>query len=244
MYKLKKVHALLFLLVVIVYSFSCKKSNDGVAPVKQVKLTRDSITQNGYTLIFINKDTTYQLQGDSSRKALEKIFFIVYPQITAYWNPEAPKRVTMTIDPAYDGVAYTINNAVTISSVWVLQNQKDVNVVTHEVTHVAQQYNSAGYTPSWLVEGIAEYSRNKFGVDNAAVGWYIPDYTQNEKYTDGYTTVARFLLWAEAKYKPGIAQALDKELRAGTYSDDASWEEQTGLPFSTLWNMYVENPYY
>lgn len=243
MFKLKNVHALLFLFAIIVYSFSCKKSNEA-APVKQVKLTRDSITQNGYTLIFINKDTTYQLQGDSSRKALEKIFFIVYPEITAYWNPDAPKRVTLTIDPTYDGVAYTIGNAVTISSVWVLKNQKDVNVVTHEVTHVAQQYNSAGYTPAWLVEGIAEYSRNKFGVDNAAVGWYIPDYSQDQKYTDGYTTVARFLLWAEAKYKPGIALALDKELRAGTYSDDASWEEQTGLPFSTLWNMYVENPYY
>lgn len=243
MYKLKNVHVLLLLLVMVVYSFSCKKSNEA-GPAKKVTLTRDSITQNGYTLIFVNKDTLYEINGDSSRKALQKIFFIVYPEITAYWNPDAPKRVTLTIDPTYDGIAYTLNDSITISSVWVLKNQRDVNVVTHEATHVAQQYKSGGYVPAWLVEGLAEYSRNKFGVDNAAVGWYIPDYSQNQNYTDGYTTVARFILWAEAKYKPGIAQALDKELRAGTYSDDASWEEQTGLPFITLWSMYVENPYY
>ena len=242
MYKSKNIQALLFIIIAIC-SFSCKKSNDA-APVKQVKLVRDSITQKGYTLIFVNKDTTYQIKGESSRKALENIFFIVYPEITAYWNPAAPKRVTIIIDPAYDGVAYTIRDSVTLSSTWVLSNQNDVNVITHETTHVAQQYFSPNYTPVWLVEGIAEYSRNKFGIDNAAVGWYIPDYSQDQKYTDGYTTVARFILWAEAKYKPGIALALDKDLRAGTYSDDTSWEDLTGLTFSQLWNMYVQNPYY
>lgn len=243
--KLTPLMSILMVASIAVFN-SCKKSAQ-VAPAKSATPVTDSITQGKYTLIFRNKDTTYQLKGDSSRKALEKTFFIVYPQITAYFNPGAPRKVTVTIDPAYNepgDIAYTIDSAITLNPAWVLQNQKDVDVITHESTHVAQQYHSGGYTPAWLVEGLAEYSRNKFGVNNAAVGWYIPDYSTDEKYTDGYTTVARFILWAEAKYQPGIAQILDKQLRAGTYDDDATWTTLTGSTFSQLWNNYVLDPYY
>lgn len=231
---------------VVILGTSCKKSAQ-VVPAKNVTPVTDSITQGQYTLIFKNKDTIYQQKGDSSRKALERTFFIVYPKITAYFNPSAPRKVTVIIDPTYNepgDIAYTSNTTIVLNPAWVLQNQQDVDVITHESTHVAQQYSSGGYVPGWLVEGIAEYSRNKFGVNNAAVGWYIPDYADGDKYTDGYTTVARFILWAEAKYKPGIAQILDKQLRAGTYSDTDSWVTLTGSTFGQLWSAYVLNPYY
>jgi hypothetical protein len=237
----------LFLIILIaVCIFSCKKSAE-VTPVKKVTLVTDSITQGQYTLIFENEDTTYQENGENSRKALEKTFFTVYPEIAAYFNPNAPRKVTIKIDPTYSepaDVAVTVNATITLNPSWVLQNQADIDVITHESTHVAQQYKSGGYTPTWLVEGLADYSRNKFGVNNAAVGWYIPDYAVGDQYTDGYTTVARFILWAEAKYQPGIAQTLDKQLRAGTYSDDGSWTALTGSTFSQLWNTYILNPYY
>lgn len=238
--------ASLFIASVTFLGSSCKKSAQ-IGPVKNVTLVTDSITQGQYTLIFKNKDTTYQQKGDGSRKALEKTFFAVYPKITAYFNPSAPKKVTVIIDPAYNepgDIAYTSNATIVLNPSWVLQNQQDVDVITHESTHVAQQYNSGGYVPGWLVEGIAEYSRNKFGVNNASVGWYISDYAEGDKYTDGYTTVARFILWTEARYKPGIAQALDKQLRASTYSDTDSWVTLTGSTFSQLWDEYVLNPYY
>jgi hypothetical protein len=238
--------ALLLIMMMAVCCFSCKKAAQE-SPVKNVVLVTDSITQGQYTLIFENEDTTYQKKGDDSRKALEKTFFTVYPEITAYFNPNAPHRVVIKIDPSYSepaDVAVTVNATITLNPSWVLQNQADIDVITHESTHVAQQYKSAGYTPTWLVEGLADYSRNKFGVNNAAVGWYIPNYSVGDQYTDGYTTVAGFILWAEAKYQPGIAQTLDKQLRAGTYSDDDSWMALTGSTFSQLWNTYVLNPYY
>lgn len=165
----------------------------------------------------------------------------------AYFNPDAPKKVTVVIDPTYNepgDIAFTVNSTITLNPSWVLQNPREVDVLTHESTHVVQQYHSAGYTPAWLVEGIADYSRNKFGVNNAAVGWYISDYAVGDNYTSGYGIVARFLLWAEAKYKPGIAQTLDKQLRAGTYSDTDSWMALTGSTFSQLWSAYVLDPYY
>jgi len=235
--------AILLMASVLILGASCKKETQAV-PSKSITLTTDSMTQGQLTLIFKNEDTVYQQKGDSSRKALEKTFFIVYPEIMAYFNPDAPKKATVVIDPTYDGIAVTSNNTIRINPSWALQNPHEVDVITHEATHVVQQYNSAGYTPVWLVEGIADYSRNKFGVNNAAVGWYIPDYAVGDKYTDGYSTVARFLLWAEAKYKPGIAQTMDKQLRAGTYSDTDSWTALTGSTFGQLWSAYVLDPYY
>lgn len=238
--------ALLIIASVAMLGTSCKKTTE-VTPVKKLTLTTDSITHGQYTLIFINRDTLYQQQGDSSRKALEKTFFIVYPEITAYFNPAAPQKTTIIVDPTYNApgdIAVTSNSTITLNPSWLLQNPREVDVITHESTHVAQQYHSSGYTPTWLVEGLADYSRNKFGVNNAAVGWYIPDYAEGDDYTSGYRVVARFLLWAEAKYQPGIAQTLDKELRAGTYSDTDSWMALTGSTFSQLWSAYTLNPYY
>lgn len=231
---------------VAILSTSCKKEAQ-VEPQKNITLTTDSLTQGQITLVFKNKDTTYQQKGDSSRKALEKAFFIVYPEIMAYFNPDAPKKVTIVVDPAYSepgDIAATSNATITLNPFWVLQNPHEVDVLTHESTHVVQQYHSAGYTPGWLVEGIADYSRNKFGVNNAAVGWYLSDYATGDNYTSGYGIVARFLLWAEAKYKPGVAQILDKQLRAGTYSDTDSWTALTGSTFNQLWSAYVLDPYY
>ena len=238
--------AVLFMASTLLLGASCKKDTQA-SPAKNLTLTTDSITQGQVTLIFKNRDTAYQQKGDSSRKALERTFFIVYTEIMAYFNPDAPKKVTIIVDPAYNApgdIAATSDNTVTLNPSWVLQNPREVDVLTHELTHVAQQYHSGGYTPGWLVEGIADYSRNKFGINNAAVGWHISDYAVGDNYTSGYSIVARFLLWAEAKYKPGIAQTLDKQLRAGTYSDTDSWMALTGSTFSQLWSAYVLNPYY
>ena len=243
MFKSKKSQVLMLFAVIAAFCYSCKKSA-AVNPVSTpVKPTTDIITKNGLTLFFINRDTTYEKDGGASRSGLENTFFIVYPEIKAYFNPQAPDTVHILIDPAYTGIAYTLSDTIHVNPVWMLANQKDLNMITHESTHVVQNYtkpNDAG----WLVEGLAEYSRNKFGIDNAAVGWYIPDYSSDQKYTDGYTTVARFILWAEATYKRPMAQALDKALRDGTYSDDATWTALTGSTFNQLWDAYVINPYY
>jgi hypothetical protein len=242
MFKLLKIGALLLLLLVAVGSFSCKKST--VSPLKKsATLVNDSITQNGLTLILINKDTSFQLNGDNVRKAYEKTFFIVYPNIMAYFNPGAPKKVTFLIDPTNDGIAATSNDVVSFNPQYSLTNPTDLNVIAHEVTHVVQQYKSSN-EPGWITEGLADYSKAKFGVPYGFDGWYIADYQISDKYTTGYAVIARFIQWAEAKYGIPMAQTIDKEMRADTYDNDATWQALTGSTFDQLWDNYTINPYF
>ena len=243
-FKSIKIEALLLLAVIIIGVFSCKKSS--VAPVKkQVVLVNDSITKNGLTLIFINEDTTFQLKGDSIRRAYERTFFILYPEIMAYFNPNAPRKVIFKMDPGYDGIAGTVESLASVSfdPSNSLAHPKDVNVIAHELTHVTQQYPSDNGAP-WLTEGIADYARNKFGLPGGFDGWYISDYKVGDIYTMGYTVAARFLLWAEAKYHRPMVQILDKAMRDGTYNNDTTWQALTGSTFDQLWNSYTENPYF
>jgi len=59
--------------------------------------------------------------------------------------------------------------------------------------HIVQDYGqSTG--PGWLTEGIADYARYKFGVNNPAAKWALPAYKSTQKYTDAYRVTARFLV--------------------------------------------------
>ncbi|HVW98375.1 MAG TPA: basic secretory protein-like protein [Mucilaginibacter sp.] len=234
---------LLFMAGMTLLGLSCKKT--GVTPEKQqhVTLVNDTITKDGITLLFINTDTAFQIKGDSVRKNYEKTFFIVYPQIMAYFNPDAPHTVTMLMDTAYDGIAATGGDVIHFDPGNSLDHPHDLNVITHEVTHVIQQYHYDG-EPAWLTEGIADYSKNKFGVPYGFDGWYIADYAVGDDYHTGYGIVTRFILWAEAKYNTPMVQTLDKAMRDGTYDNDKTWEDLTGSTFDQLWNKYIINPYF
>lgn len=246
-----KFSTLLFIAGIAVCGFSCKKSSDNPTPTPtNVKLVNDTITKNGITLQFINQDTTFQRNGDSVRKAYEKTFFIVYPEIMAFFNPDAPRTVKFVIDPTYDGIAATSGTTVYFDPSYPLQNPTDLNVITHEVTHVVQQYGNAvnesydATHSAWLTEGIADYSKNKFGVPYGFDGWYIADYAVGDDYHSGYGVVARFIQWAEAVYNRPMVQALDKAMRDGSYDNDKTWQSLTGQTFDQLWNKYIINPYF
>src|SRR3546814_94344 len=158
----------------------------------------DTLVQDGFELVFIQQDMTLDTAVTNKLKA---VFFEVYPPLVATFNPAAVRRVTLAIDTAYDGVAYAHDGRVVISQAWLEKKPGDVDVVTHEVMHIVQAYPS-GSEPGWLVEGIADYVRYKYGVDNAGAGWSLPDVKANHHYNQSYRITARFLDWIETKRKP------------------------------------------
>jgi len=193
--------------------------------------------QNGYKLIFVNYDATFD---PALQQRMVKTFFTVYPELANAYNKKTLKTVTMVIDTSYKGVAATANGKVTISYKWMHQHPEDIDVITHEVMHIVQDYGDSN-GPGWLTEGIADYARFKFGVNNDAAKWSLHDYKAGQNYTDAYRTTARFLVWIEAKYKPGIVVELDSQMRKHTYTDDI-WKQQTGKTLDELWKSYTENP--
>uniref|UniRef100_A0AC34GC52 Secretory protein n=1 Tax=Panagrolaimus sp. ES5 TaxID=591445 RepID=A0AC34GC52_9BILA len=165
----------------------------------------------------------------------------VYPKIVAYFNNlNAPNEITLNFNGSYDGVAFAAGPQITFSTKYMVEHPKDVDVVTHESTHIIQGYPS--YDPSWLVEGIADFSRFKFGVDNAGAGWKLPEFDSKMKYTDSYTTTARFLVWLDKNYN-GIVRKLNSAMKDGSFKNDETWKNLTGgKSVDDLWNDYSNNP--
>lgn len=201
------------------------------------KADSTTYSRDGYTLVFIDQSAGL---SPTTKQRLIDTFFAVYPQMAGRFNPSAVRQVAFTIDPAYDGVAYTAGTSVVFSANWFAGYPNDIDCATHELMHVVQAY--PGYDPVWLVEGIADYARYRYGLDNPGAGWRLPDYASNQNYTDGYSVTARFLVWVEAKLDNyTIVNRLDARLRSNTYTPGA-WNEITGYPVDQLWGMYAENP--
>jgi hypothetical protein len=193
--------------------------------------------KKSYTLNFTNTDITLD---SALQQRMIKTFFEVYPKLAKEYNKKTDKTVYMIIDTAYKGVAATGNAHVRISPKWMHQHPEDIDVITHEVMHIVQNYgNSVG--PGWLTEGIADFARNQFGVNNPAAKWSLGEYKTGQNYTNGYRITARFLLWIETHQKKGTVKALDRQLRDHTYSNE-SWAAITGKPLDELWKAYVATP--
>ncbi|WP_183567328.1 basic secretory protein-like protein [Mucilaginibacter sp. SP1R1] len=194
-------------------------------------------SKKGYKLTFENQDTSF---SKDLKAKLVQTFFEVYAKLSKEYNKKTTKNVTFVIDTAYDGVAATADARVVFSSKYMTKHPKDIDVVTHEVMHIVQDYgNSNG--PGWLTEGIADYARSKFGVDNAGAKWTLPAFKATQSYENSYRITARFLTWIEKSVKPGIVKDLDAQLRDHSFTDD-SWKKETGKTLDELWAAYAANP--
>lgn len=193
--------------------------------------------KKGYKLTFINYDATFDTL---EQQRMVNTFFTVYPKLAKTYNPKTLKAVTMVIDTAYNGVAATADGKVTVSNKWMHKHPEDIDVVTHEVMHIVQDYGDSN-GPGWLTEGIADYARFKFGVNNDAAKWSLTEPKPTQNYTDAYRVTARFLVWMEEKVKPGIVKELDSQMRKHTFTDD-TWKQQTGRSVDELWKAYTQNP--
>ena len=99
---------------------------------------------------------------------------------------------------------------ITINPAWLHTHPGDIDLVTHEAMHIVQGYPGYGdaRVPGWLVEGIADYARDRYGMDNAAAGWVLPGKVEKgQNFDSGYRVTGAFLKWAEAEY-PGLVLAL------------------------------------
>jgi len=193
--------------------------------------------KKGYKLTFESQDAAFSKE---LKDKLVETFYEVYPKLAKAYNKKTAKNVTFVIDTAYDGVAATDNGRVVFSSKYMARHPHDIDVVTHEVMHIVQDYGQSN-GPGWLTEGIADYARYKFGVDNAGAKWALPAFKTSQSYENSYRITARFLVWVEKGIKPGLVKDLDGQLRDHTFTDD-SWKKETGKTLDELWAAYAANP--
>lgn len=190
----------------------------------------------GYTLKVVNNNSGVP---QPTIHSMIDVFFNVYPKEVANFNTNASKSVTFIYDPNYNGVAATTNATTRISARYMKSHPQDTDVVTHEVMHIVQDYGAQNI-PGWLVEGIADYARYRYGVNNAAAGWRLPNYQVGQYYTDSYRVTARFLVWLERR-QPNAVERLDAALRGRRYSGD-TWVRITGATVDQNWRQYTADP--
>lgn len=233
----------IFILLLSIASLFAVQFHATAADEKQKETNKnetkvDIISRDGYTLKFMCNDPEFP---DELKKKMADTFFKVYPKMSADFNPKSPKSVTFDVKAKMDGIAHAGGGVITISAQW-MKNQKgnDLDVITHEGMHIVQSY--PGWSgPGWVTEGIADYARAKYGVDNKGSGWDMPNFSKNQKYTDAYRVTARFFLWLEKNVDKDLIKKMDDKMRTKKYTED-TWKELTGKTVDELWEMYGENP--
>ncbi|TBO40972.1 basic secretory protein-like protein [Pedobacter kyonggii] len=191
----------------------------------------------GYELTFISKDPNLD---PAVRKKLIATYFEIYSTLVKTFNDKSTHDVLFVVDTAYKAVAEASGNRILFSAAYMKAHPTDIDVVTHETMHIVQGYGySAG--PVWLTEGIADYVRYKYGVDNVGSKWSLPEYNAKQSYKNSYRITARFFAWLEQNVKPGLIATLDQQLRAHRYSEQ-SWAALTGKTVDQLWEDYSKGP--
>lgn len=173
-------------------------------------------------------------------EGFKNIIYNVYPKLVNDFNENARMDITVKIDTVYEGVAYAHNGRVTVSSKWLHKKPSDLDLMTHEIMHIVQAYPN-GSGPGWLTEGIADFVRFKYGINNSKAGWSLPEFSSTQNYSNSYRITARFLVWIGQNYDEKIVYKLDKRLRSNTYSPEI-WKEYTGYGINQLWDKYSQNP--
>ena len=158
-----------------------------------------------------------------------------YPKIAALLPSKGftpPGKLTLVFKSDMKGVAYTLNDRITISAEWIARHPDDEGMVIHELTHVIQAYHGGG--PGWLVEGVADYVRffhfepqTKVRIDPARAG-----------YRDGYRTSAAFLDWIVRTRDKNFVRELNQTLRAGKYNE-GFFRARTSRSVDELWTEFI-----
>ncbi|WP_295649927.1 basic secretory protein-like protein [uncultured Mucilaginibacter sp.] len=198
---------------------------------------KQTLQKDGLTLFYYDNSENFDPQV---KQHLIDAFFTVYPAERKRFNMQASATVVFVIDTGYHGVAATSGHIVRFNPDWFKKHPEDIDVVTHEVMHIVQSYGD-NHVPGWLTEGIADYVRYKFGINNDASGWKLTDFKPTQSYTNAYRITAHFLVWAEKHKNPGLVDTLDGAMRQGIYTSEL-WQQLTGKNVDELWAEYSANP--
>jgi hypothetical protein len=105
-----------------------------------------------------------------------------------------------------DAPAVTSGNTVTISRKWFQDHPNDDGAIVHELVHVVMHCPRMDNSNWWLIEGIADYVRDKLGYTTP---WSSPSRGDPKS---GYQQTADFLLFVEQRFGLGYVRTIASDL--------------------------------
>lgn len=124
--------------------------------------------------------------------------------------------VTVRVAPGSGAPGSTSGLRVTLSERWFRTHPDDEGCVIHELSHAYLRAPVYGAGTAWLIEGVADLTRDRLGMD---MPWTFAHFEPG-KATAGYQTTASFLAWLEDRW-PGTVVGLCRRLAEGTYEEGA-----------------------
>lgn len=232
---MKKTFQALFVIMIVIaglISFWIQQSRS--APAHAASVTTG--TAKNYRLEIQDSDATLNTYIANAQEE----FSIVYPQLVTRWaaNPNtAPDVVTLQFVKNLGAAAeaFPAQHLIKVDLDYAHANPYDPGVLTHELTHIMQNYHING---GWLTESIANYSSQLYGPRREDVFRSAAKYIPNTTYlTNSYDTGARFLFWLSQNKRHDIVDQLNRILQAGNYTPD-SFVRLTGKTLDQLWAEY------
>jgi hypothetical protein len=169
---------------------------------------------------------------------LAALFYQSYPRLLERFdNPDKPasRHITLVFKEKLRVPAYCAGSEITVSIAWLQQHPDDIALLTHELTHAVQAYPVS--EPSWLVEGIADYARRRYGPKDQP-GWELPaKLSAKQSYKNSYRVTARFLVWLDTRY-PHVLDKIHRRLQNRQFTID-DFRTLTGKSIDTLWEDCV-----
>ncbi|MGQ0505117.1 MAG: ricin-type beta-trefoil lectin domain protein [Myxococcaceae bacterium] len=175
--------------------------------------------------------------GPWLEETVKPFLLVWYPKIAdvlARPQYEPSKVINIKMDPSYTGVAMAPGNSIVVNPSYVRTHPQDLGMFLHEAAHVMQQY--PGGTPGWIVEGVADWTREYLLHDREPV----PQGPAGS-FTAGYSAGSYFVQWMATLSAPDLVRTLNGRCRAGKYADTLLGSlTGTGLTVEQLWQKMVD----
>lgn len=214
-----------------------------------ITLRGSTVIDSEYKALFVGDWDAVTASG--YQQALHDAFYEVYPRQYTRWGiGTEPKKIFVTADKGYDGVAYTAGSSIVISVEWMNNNPTGIGYFTHELTHAAQQYgNITSSGPAWWVENMANYGGFRYfhwASPETAQVYYASDTSLQDWGYEAYGNNKWFFAYMDSRYPTtkdangnvtyGLIDALNHLLKdnKGTTYDDNPYDT------TTPWNQTVK----
>lgn len=149
-----------------------------------------------------------------------------------------PTTVPITVK-SIGAPGWAIGDRIEVNVDWLNREvYKDYDMLTHELFHIIQ---AGGCSEGWVVEGMADWARDRYGRMNQYGGWALPGApSSTQSYTNAYGVTARFFKWLETQYSGFIQALFDKAFVKKTYTT-SWWSTQTGRTVDEWWQLYYNS---
>lgn len=186
---------------------------------------------------YLSLGHTYLVTADIAKRSYDLIY-AVYRNVFDYFNYGEYEPVVLNFTVGDYSPAYSNMVDIFLASEHMLANAKDVDCITHELIHCAQNYPDVSEYV-WLMEGLTDYGRYMFGLHNEDCGWHLAEYQPGQHYTNSYTVTANFIKYVTENHCSQMPVLINEMFKSHAGYRDSIWKENTGYTLDELWDLYA-----